>query len=231
MLAQRYPDAYDGIAAGAPAIYWTEFFSSIQWAQQVMSMLGKAPHECEIDALVAAAVSECDGLDGIVDGIIGEVEACLNHFNPFKLVGSPIECSDMDNVSISNTAATVVNATWHGVQTEDGKRTWYGIPPGADLTGNSPVSYGQPGVAETDCTSGTCVGVANVLGLQWLQLFVAKDPNNDLSNLTHAEFDSLVHASGQIYRSTISTDDPDLSRFRDAGGKLVTFHGLVSNPP
>ena len=163
-----------------------------------------------------------------MDGIIGEIEAFLGHFDPFKLNCSPIECSDVGNVSISDTAATVVNATWHGMQTEDGKRTCYGIPPGADITGSSLASYGQPGVAETDCIPGTCVGVPNVLGLQWLQLFVAKNPSNGLSNLTHAESDTLVHASGQIYRSMISTDDPDLSRFRHAGRKLVTFHGLVS---
>lgn len=228
MLAQRYPDAYDGIAAGAPAIYWTEFLPGIQWAQQIMSMLGEAPHECEIDALVAAAVSECDGLDGVVDGIIGEVEACLDHFDPFTLVGSPIECSEVDNVSISDIAATVVNATWNGMRTEDGKQTSYGIRPGADLTGNSPTSHGQPGIVKTNCTSGTCVGAPNYLGLQWLQLFAAKDPSIDMSNLTHAEFDTLVNVNGQIYRSMISTSDPDLSRFRDAGGKMVTFHGLVS---
>jgi hypothetical protein len=34
-----------------------------------------------------------------------------------------------------------------------------------------------------------------------------------------------------MYSSVISADDPDLSAFREAGGKLVSFHGLVSLTP
>ncbi|KAK4041122.1 tannase and feruloyl esterase [Parachaetomium inaequale] len=79
--------------------------------------------------------------------------------------------------------------------------------------------------------------------LQWPQrrphgncpdlLFVAGDPDLDFTNLTHAEFDRLAHLSGQMYNSVISTDDPDLSAFCEAGGKLVTFHGLADSiiPP
>ena len=224
MLAQRYPDAYDGIAAGAPAIQWTELLPSTLWPQQVRNMVG-VPYRCEVDALVERAVGECDGIDGVVDGIIGNIDACLGLFDPFGMVGSPVNCPEAGGrIEISKVAVTVFNATLLGMQSEDGKHSWYGLSPGADLTGEPPL---QPGVAAINCTSGTCVGEPSNFGLQWLQLFVAQDPELDMSNLTHGEFDELVRGSGEKYRPIVGTEDPDLSKFRDAGGKMVTFHGLV----
>lgn len=221
MLAQRYPTAYDGIAAAAPGIQWTDFFPSMYWPQQFMNMLGEYPHACELDAITNAAVSFCDDLDGIVDGVISEVDACLDGFNPFDLVGSTIQCSrENRTLEVSPAAAAVVNATWRGMRNSRGAQTWPGLNPGTDLTA---------AVAATSCTGGTCVGVPLPIAVEWLSLFVSRDPDLDLAGLTHEEFDWLAHQSGQKYRSIIGTDDPDLSEFRKAGGKLVTVHGLVSN--
>ncbi len=220
------PTAYDGIAAGAPAIYWAEFVASIQWPQQFMNMLGSYPHGCELDAISTAAISACDELDGVVDGVVAHVGACLAGFDPFGLVGTEINCPGIDGqIRISAAAAAVANATWHGMSRADGRQTWCGFSPGADLTGNSPSSNGLPGVAATNCTDGACIGASNILGLQWLQLFVAKDPDFSSGNLTHAEFDSLIHASKEQFKSIINTDDPDLSEFRSAGGKMSAFTG------
>jgi hypothetical protein len=229
MLAQRYPNAYDGIAAAAPAINWVEFFPNIQWPQQVMNEMNQYPFPCELDALTTAAIAVCDGLDGVEDNIIGEAVECLNHFNPFSMVGTTIHCDQTgSSIDISKAAAVVANAAWTGMVTENGKSTWFGVLPGSDLTGTSPTSYGIPVIAGTNCTSESCVGLPNILGLQWLQLFVAKDPNLDFTNLTRKQFDRLAHLSKSTYDSVIGSSDPDLSSFREAGGKLVTFHGVVS---
>jgi hypothetical protein len=229
MLAQRYPDAYDGIAAGAPAINWVEFFPFVQWPQQVMNERKDYPYPCELDAITAAAIAACDSLDGVEDGIIGEALQCLDTFDPFSLVGTSTNCSQTgSNITISDTAAVVVNATWHGMVTEEGESTFFGVLPGSDITGTSPTSYGEPGITATNCTSGTCLGAPSVLGQQWLQLFVAKDSTLDLAVLTREQFDRLVHLSISVYASIIASNDPDLSSFRNAGGKMVTFHGLVS---
>ncbi|KAK3386169.1 tannase and feruloyl esterase [Podospora didyma] len=230
MLAQRYPDAYDGIAAGAPGIYWTEIPPAAIWPQHFMNTEKAFPYACELEAITAGAVAACDGLDGVLDGIITEVDACLASFDPFQLVGSSVSnCSDVGGKTqdITVAAASVANASWHG------SPQWFGYSPGADLT-HSTADPGtpntQPGPASTNCTTGTCVGVPNELWLQWLRVFSAKgDPSFNFTTLTRAEYDRLAHVGAQEYRSSIRTDDPDLSAFRAAGGKLVSFHGLSDN--
>lgn len=228
MLAQRYPTAYDGIAAGAPALEIPKLTASIFWPQQIMNMMGEYPYGCELDAITQAAISTCDKLDNVVDGLIADVESCLATFDPFQLVGTTTYCSQTrSEIQISSTAASVVNATWQGPVSASGKQIWYGFNPGSDLTGS--MSY-QPGIATTNCSSGgNCVSQPNVIGRQWLRLFVAKDSNFEIGNLTHETFDALINAGHQEFESFISTYDPDLSDFRAAGGKMITFHGLVSN--
>ncbi|SCO92607.1 related to feruloyl esterase B precursor [Fusarium oxysporum] len=235
MLAQRYPTAYDGIIAGAPAIHWTEMFSYFQWPQQVMNELGYYPYACEFDAITSSAVAACDSLDGVTDGVISKVDECLTRFDPFTVVGNSIECPQLNGtkVQITREAATVVKATWQGMPILHGRQIYPGVAPGADLTGTNPKSFGQPGLLATNCTSGDCIGSPSPLGLQWLQLFVAKNPELDFTQLNRSQFDDLVYLGGQQYRSVISTQDTDLVKFRDAGGKMITFHGLADNiiPP
>ena len=236
MLAQRYPDAYDGISAGAPVLYSTLTGLGLYWPQQVMNMLKIYPYGCEMDAITAAAVKECDGLDGVTDGIVSEIDACLASFDPFKLVRTPVRnCPQAGNrtVEISVAAAVVVNATWHGmVKPNGGALVWHGLAPGSLISIEGDGVLTLTGTAATNCSSGTCVGNPSPLTTGWIETFGALgDPAFDLAKMSYTDFDDMVHYGRQIYRSALDTDDPDLSRFRDAGGKLVTFHGLVSYPP
>lgn len=236
MLAQRYPNAYDGISAGAPVLYSTLTGLGLYWPQQVMNMLKTYPYGCEMDAITAAAVKECDGLDGVTDGIVSEIDACLASFNPFKLVRTPVRnCPQAGNrtVEISVAAAVVVNATWHGmVKPNGGAPVWHGLAPGSLISIEGDGVLTLTGTAATNCSSGTCVGNPSPLTTGWIETFGALgDPAFVLAKMSYTDFDDMVHYGRQIYRSALDTDDPDLSRFRDAGGKLVTFHGLVSYPP
>ncbi|KAK3292852.1 tannase and feruloyl esterase-domain-containing protein [Chaetomium fimeti] len=231
MLAQRYPTAYDGIAAGAPAMYLSRTGPSLYWPQEVMNMLNRYPYGCEMEAIAASAISECDGLDGVVDGIISDPDACLALFNPSKLIGTPVpNCRQAGNetVEISTAATVIVNATWHGVITANGAWTWHGVGPGADISNEGLVEFEIMGTAATNCDSGVCVGRPNQLGVDMMQSFLGKgDPNLDISKLTYSQFDDMIHYGRQIYGS-FDTNDPDLSRFRNAGGKLISWHGLVT---
>jgi feruloyl esterase len=107
MLAQQFPDAYDGIAASAPAINWNQLFVEDIWALFLMDTLGEYPPSCEIDAITDAALAACDGKDGVVDGVITDPENC--DFDAMSLVGTVINCTNFGvERPISSAAATVV---------------------------------------------------------------------------------------------------------------------------
>ncbi|CAI6070136.1 unnamed protein product [Clonostachys chloroleuca] len=231
-LAQRYPTQYDGIVAGAPAINMPQVVSSIFWPQQFMNELKDHPYDCEVDAVVHAAIAACDSLDGLVDGIIAEPSICLKNFDPFSAVNTTIYCPQISGQrQISKAAAAVVNATWTGMATSYGRILWPGYTPGTNLTGTTDF---QGGIAGTNCkVNGKCEGRYNPLGSGWMKYFAAKDAKLDVGNLTRERFQELVLQSVQEMSSFFGTDDPDLEGLKQSGGKLLTWHGLADDviPP
>lgn len=223
MLAQRYPTAFNGIAASAPAINIGQFLVANFWPQLIMNLLGQYPNSCELDALTAAAISACDSNDGVADGLVSDSDSC--HFDPYTLVGTTTNCTNTGlEMQITEAAAIVANASWNGAQSSNGSFLWYGLNYEADLTGDL-------GISNTKCyNNGTCIGVPLNISTDWIRLFVQKDPMFQFYNMTHQDFDHIFHASVQQFTSIIGTNDPDLSEFRNAGGKMLTYHGLVSYP-
>lgn len=227
MLAQRYPDMYDGIVASAPDINWGRLIPSRVWPQVVMNNLKEYPEGCELDYLGEAAIAACDELDGVKDGIISAMDKC--DFDPFSHVGQRFNCSSTGNFrTLSGAAAKVANATWTGPRDDDGNFIWYGLNYGADISGDI---TGRDANAVTKClANGTCVGEPLALGAQWLQYFASEnDPSFDFAAMTIPEFVKLVNVSATKYGPIIGTDDPDLSAFKKAGGKIMGYHGLVSD--
>lgn len=224
-LAQRYPDAYDGIAAAAPATRLHEIFMSWIWPQLQMNLAGAYPYGCEVDSLTALAVAKCDAKDGVEDGIISSPDLC-DPFDPFEEVGAPAaKCSDPDSTKISDAAALVANATWTGIWDEAGQPVFFAQHPGTDLTG---ITTGG-GIATTTCkdVGEECAGAPLSLGPQWLQIFGLEDPDFDFGSLTLEEFYAVLRGRREFFDQYVGTIDADLTPFKEAGGKLITYHGLV----
>ncbi|KAH7371498.1 feruloyl esterase-like protein B precursor [Pyrenochaeta sp. MPI-SDFR-AT-0127] len=216
MLAQRYPDQYDGILATAAAINWNELLMSLFWPQAVMNELGKFPPQCELEAVHAAAVKACDALDGLEDGIVSLPGKC--EFDPTTVVGQQYICASTNtSTTITELAATVAKKTFKGPTSPDNKFLWYGLDEGAVLHLT----------AGTECTYGTCVGSPMIISAGWIKNFLVKDPDFDLSTINITVFEDLLHQSINRYDSIIGTSDPDLSRFNKTGGKLLNWHGLT----
>ncbi|KAL0260561.1 hypothetical protein SLS55_004250 [Diplodia seriata] len=215
MLAQRFPGLYDGILATSPAINWAKFVPAEYWPQFIMNQLDVYPAPCELDAITAAAIEACDALDGVEDGIIADPLGC--RFDPLTIVGREYICGSSSSV-ISEGAAIIAQKTWEGVRTSNGNCSWYGLSPDAPLSG----------LANTSCSGGDCIGAPFGVTEEWIKLWVKRgDPAFDIANMSHAEYDAIIHHSVNQYKSIISTDDPDLSEFKASGGKMITWHGLA----
>lgn len=224
-LAQRYPDAYDGIAAGAPAVSTTKLYGGLPWAQMFMIFNEAFPHRCELEALRLAAIEACDGLDGVKDGVVAEYGLCFDEFDPFSHVGEEIDCGSTDagegKMKISGDAAAVANASWHGIETVDGRKMGLG---GMGFTHQAPLQF-----AQTNCTgSGACTGDVNYLILLYYAALVTADPDFNVLDATHEELDQLNYVANEKLSSFLNTDNPDLSSFHGAGGKVIVWHGTVS---
>ncbi|KAK0638336.1 putative feruloyl esterase [Lasiodiplodia hormozganensis] len=216
MLAQRYPTLFDGIHASAPAFNWNEFLVGDFWAQQVMNEFGAYPHPCELDALTTAAIDACDSLDGVVDGVISDIDGCK--FDPYTMVGTSITCADTNQtLQITEAAAVAADAVWTGT---NGTAPWYMPGYQANMTRFD-------GVGGTSCANGTCTGAPQALLTDWMSYFVMKDPDFDYSNMTREQYLDVYHAAIREYTSIIGTNDSNLTAFRNAGGKMITYHGLA----
>ena len=220
MLAQRYPTAYDGIVAIAPAINWPSFLVAEYWPQLVMNELGRYPPKCITDAITNATIKACDDIDGVADEIISDPHNC--EFNPFTLVGQEVDCNG-ESLTIAQEDAEIVQKVWDGFHMTDGSFVWYGLEKGAPLS-----IGGSQSLAATKCSTPTdCKGLPFPVSVEWIQYFVMQNPSRDLQSLNRSELLDVFNLSRKKYNSIIGTDDPDLSAFKGAGGKMITWHGLA----
>jgi hypothetical protein len=206
--AQRYPDDYDGILSGCPAVNWHRFLPADLWPQAVMVDARNFVPKAKLDAATVAAVAACDAADGVVDGVIDDPARCT--WDPRALVGTNVGDS-----AFTEADAEVVRKIWEGPRGHDGRFLWHGLTRGTDL---SPLA---------GTTGSPLTGKAFSIALDWFRFFLVQDPQWDSSALTRNAFELLWEQSVEQYGIIFGSDDPDLTRFRDRGGKVIITHGLA----
>jgi len=91
--AQRYPHDYNGIAAGAPANYWTHLMFACLWpakADLINPSSYIPPNKYEL--IHRAAFAACDALDGVADQVITDPTRC--RFDPGVLTCKGADAAD-----------------------------------------------------------------------------------------------------------------------------------------
>jgi hypothetical protein len=204
--AQRYPNDFDGILAGASAFNWDRFIVAEQWGEVVMNQEVGAPIlQAKLDAVSQAVITTCDTYDGIADGIIQDPRACLTDANLY-VCGEPGAASLGSNC-LTPQEAGAMNKIWNGPPGPGAdQQLWFGLERGAyldGLDGATPFS----------------------ISTQYLQYWVFQNPAFDWHTLTEKTFDQAFRDSELKFHQVIGTDNPDLSAFKSHGGKLITYHG------
>ncbi len=209
MEAQRYPQDYNGIVAGAPAINWTKLMMQSIWGGMLMNTTGTVVPACKLAAATTAAINACDAIDGVKDGVIEDPKRC--NFDPKSLIGTSAgQCGDFTAAD-----AELIGKLWDGPRREDGSFLWYGQLRGADL-GALSASRGTP-----------LKPVGFPFAVDWLKYWITQNPQFDWTGMTPAAYERYWDQSGEQYGIVIGTDNPDLSAFRDRGGRAIIWHGLA----
>ncbi len=207
MEAQRYPQDYNGILAGAPAINWPKLLMQLIWGSIEMNAANNPVPACKLAAATAAAIEACDGIDGVKDGVIEDPGRC--RFDPKELIGRQAgECG-----AFTQADADLIRKLWDGPRREDGSFLWYGQSRGADLSGSA-ASRGTP-----------LKPVGFAFSQDWLKYWITENREFDWNTVTPAAFERYWDQSLEEFGIVIGTDNPDLSAFRDRGGKAIIWHG------
>ncbi len=209
MEAQRYPEDYDGILAGAPANYWTHLLSSA--GSGVKALLSEAESyipQSKLPAIQAAALEQCDAKDGVKDGVIENPLACK--FDPSVLL-----CKGADSDSCLTThQMAALKSIQSGLVDGKGKQIFPALSPGGEA---EPGGWGPWITGEQREKSQMFA-----FGTQFFKNMVYSDPN---WNYKTFDPDRDVKAADDKLAKVLNSTDPDLSAFAKRGGKLILYHG------
>ena len=209
MEAQRFPDDYDGIVAGAPAANWTRFQTGGHlW---IALALNKDPESylptSKLPLLANAVNAACDAADGIADGVLDDPRKCP--FDPEVLM-----CRDEKDAAtcLSPKQVRAVKDVWSGSRNSSGL-VYPGYMPGAEAAGG---------------WAAYTTGTGPLTGNHWeqaenvLKYLVFENPKWDFRTFNYDK--DLAFAEAKLGK-TFDAFDPDLNRFRQHGGKLLLYHG------
>lgn len=214
MAAQRFPKDFDGILVGAPVLD----FTGIQiWGAWNALALADAPLTLsDMEAVAKEVYAKCDGLDGLEDGLLDDPRAC--DFDPARDLPrcdsvATDHCFDDDQIEAL--------ARIYGGVISKGEQVFPGQPVGAEAappSGRRRTSGWRGWIVSEEGPSRQQVFAETFL--RYLA-FEPDDPEFELSDL---DFDEDLGRMDFI-RSILDATDPDLSRFRDAGGKMLMYFG------
>jgi serine/threonine protein kinase len=206
MEAQRFPEDFQGILAGAPAIPATRLLAAglynIPTSSPTYIPASKLP------AISAAVLAACDAQDGVVDGILNDPRQC--HFDPSVLL-----CRAADTEGCLTAAQVVqVKKIYSGLRTSDGKQLYPGYLPGSE--------EGDQGWALWLTGAAPGQGLISIYGINYFRNMVFDNPTWDYRTSTAQKAAAIADVKTAPIVDAI---DPDLRRFEAHSGKLILYHG------
>lgn len=218
MLAQRFPADFDGIIAGSPGLNYTGGqLARVYWKQGLAANPFPA---AKLNLLANRVYEQCDAKDGLKDGLIDNPLRC--DFRPARDLPRCEGTADRPDCFTPNQIAALDRL--YGDVTRQGKRYFPGWPVGSEVAGPN----GQSGWLGEHIDARTGQSAWNGYASAFIRFILG--PGTPLANLNDAEaiqkfdldkeYDNLAFA-----RQTLDATDPDLTAFRQRGGKLLIYFG------
>ena len=198
--AQRYPEDFNGIVAGAPANYMIHLHAAQTAIAQALDRTpaSRVPAE-KFPMIHLAAVAACDATDGLKDGVIDDPRKCS--FDPGTLqckAGDEPTCLSPEQVE---TVRTIYRPLTHP---KTGTEIFPGLMPGSEALW--PTSVAQP----------------IPFPMQTFQYVIFKNPTWDYHTFNVA---TDVDLADKVDSGVNNATNPNLAPFFKRGGKLLMYHG------
>lgn len=213
MEAQRFPDDFDGITAGAPAAFFS-FQNSFYHAWTVAanrradgtSILLKS----RLPLLHKAVIDHCPTLSGVQDGLLADPYAC--HFDPSWIKTCPPQASDTTGCMTVEEIKAAVNL-YQGPRDASGHQFIAGgLVPGSELNWAVPE-------AATDTPMSVMMAQP---AIQWVLM---EKPDTALT-MDNFRFDMATFERVAQLAPLYNAANSNLRPFLRRGGKLILWHGL-----
>ncbi|MFZ7089508.1 tannase/feruloyl esterase family alpha/beta hydrolase [Primorskyibacter sp. 2E233] len=238
VAAARYPEMFDGLLIGYPGFNLPraalQHALDVQAFRSVSDDLKTAFSRDDLNFVSTKLLEACDDLDGLKDGLIADSNACQSAFDPASLT-----CSDGQNSACLSADQTSALETIHaGPKDANGEQLYSDwawdtgiasgnwrfwklespIPPWS----NKPIIavMGASSLAQIFTTPPTPVGGSPEELEQFLLDFDIPARADEIFAKTESFPESAMD-----FMTPPGLDDPKLTEFKAAGGKMLILHG------
>ena len=248
MAAQRWPQIFDGIVAGAPASFLQRLNVTHNWDMQVMlrdNYAGSLSYDTDdngtldsltkADMLTEAVLAQCDANDGIVDRVVNNPETC--DFVPERDLAHAMCVDDVNGDNcFTTTQLEAIQAIYSGPYDSAGTSIYKGKSYGSEMRwplivvpheGNNH-RPGQMGLASDYVNFLFYDNDPGVPTARPTDLSLEPDATREPPEFAwwQFDFDDFTRGLGDTMRAITDADDPNMSRYlKQEGGKLLIWHG------
>ena len=220
MEVERYPEDFDGVIAGAPAIPFTNIFAS--FARNLRAAYPTPAYftkplvtQANLDLLSARVLEACDALDGVKDGVLGDPRDCK-----FQLSSLPSCPND------KAAASCVTRAQRHAIETiysplTDAEGTV--IYPGQPLGGENLAGGWATWIVGADSSIMRDFHYPSLqpfFAIEGARYLLFSDPSWD-----YTQNRADLYKEGRRISAMYDADDPNISKFGARKAKLILWHG------
>ncbi|MES2609416.1 MAG: tannase/feruloyl esterase family alpha/beta hydrolase [Pseudomonadota bacterium] len=213
MQAQRFPQDFDGIVARAPAGNVMGLFMQFNRISRLVRDPAGALNPAKQTLLAHAVLAQCDGLDGLSDGILSKPAACQFDARQLRCSGG----ADSGDGCLSDAQIATVQAVTSPIATANGAWSHPGYSFGGE---DSPKGWGEYIWPQAQR------GGASTQGLfsdGFIRSFIARDAAFDTATWNPDQWLARMDTIGALFSAT----DPNLAPLHARGAKLILWNGTL----